>query len=192
MIVPREFYHGKSTLEITQQLIGKVLVFESPAGVASGRIVEVEAYCGNPEDPACHAAKGKTKRNETMFGPPGHAYVYFSYGMHHCFNVVVQEPGVADAVLIRALEPLEGIILMQRRRGISEIKLLCSGPGRLCQALGIGMSQNGIDLTKPPLYLVDDGYVPGSVESGPRVGISQARDLPWRFYESGSVYVSRG
>lgn len=192
MILAREFYHGKDTLEITQQLLGKILVHESPSGLTSGRIVEVEAYCGNPQDPACHASKGKTKRNEMMFGPPGNAYVYFSYGMHHCFNVVVQEQGIADAILIRALEPLEGLVLMQRRRGVADKKMLCSGPGRLCQALDITINHNGVDLTKPPLYLIDDSYSPESIESSPRIGISQARELPWRFFVTGSQYVSRG
>lgn len=192
MILPRDFYHGKDTLEIARLLVGKILIHESPAGKITGRIVEVEAYCGNPEDPACHAAKGKTKRNQAMFGQPGHAYVYFTYGMHTCFNVVVQDANVADAVLVRAVEPLEGLILMQRRRGISEKRLLCSGPGRLCQAFDIALSHDGADLIKPPLYIVDDGYVPAALATTPRIGISQAKELPWRFYEAGSMFVSRG
>lgn len=191
MILQREFYYGNSTLDIAQDLIGKILVHTSPAGETRGRIVETEAYCG-AWDAACHAARGKTKRNEMMFGSPGFAYVYFTYGMHHCFNVVVQEAGTADAILVRALEPLDGLILMQRRRGITDTRLLCSGPGRLCQALDISIGHNGRDLTLPPLYLEDDGYVPAGITAGPRVGISQARDLPWRFCEVGSAFVSKG
>ena len=192
MILQRDFYRGKDTLEISRLLIGKVLVHESPAGMTTGRIVEVEAYCGNPNDPACHATKGKTKRNAAMFGEPGRAYVYFTYGMHTCFNVVVQDLDVADAVLVRALEPIDGLILMQRRRGITEKRLLCSGPGRLCQAFDITLSHNSADLTSPPLYILDDGYVPAELVAAPRIGISQAKELPWRFYEAGSVFVSRG
>jgi len=191
LILTRDFYYGKDTLEISRLLIGKILVHESPAGKTTGRIVEVEAYCGNPDDPACHAAKGKTKRNEAMFGEPGHAYVYFTYGMHTCFNVVVQDANVADAVLIRALEPIDGLTLMQRRRGVSDKRLLCSGPGRLCQAFDITLSHKGADLTTPPLYIIDDGYVPAELVATPRIGISQAKELPWRFYEAGSAFVSR-
>lgn len=191
MILPGEFYVGKDTVEIARALVGKVLVHESHAGKTSGRIVEVEAYCGNSGDPACHAARGKTKRNEAMFGPAGHAYIYFIFGMYHCFNVVVQKTGIADAVLIRAVQPLDGLELMQRRRGITDHRLLCRGPGRLCQAFDLTRAHNGMDVIRPPLYLWDDGYEPQQITASPRIGISQAREHEWRFYEQTSVFVCR-
>jgi DNA-3-methyladenine glycosylase len=190
MILPQEFYRSGETLELARNLLGKILVHRSRAGETSGRIVEVEAYC-QEADPACHAARGKTRRNEQMFGPPGHAYVYFTYGMHHCFNVVVQDEGIADAILVRAVEPLEGIALMMRRRGLADERLLCSGPGRLCQAYDITLEQNGWDLARPPLYIMDDGFVAAAIESSARTGISQGKDLHWRFFLSGNKFVSR-
>jgi len=178
-------------LSLARKLLGLVLVHESRAGITSGRIVEVEAYRGDGSDLASHAARGKTKRNEKMFGPPGHSYVYFTYGMHHCFNVVVQDENIADAILVRALEPLEGIPLMQRRRGLSDEKRLCSGPGRLCQALDITLQHNGLPLTAPPIYIMDDKYEPPSIESSARIGISKSKELPWRFFIPGNPFVSR-
>lgn len=177
------------TLESTPRLLGSYLVRESPEGVTAGRIVEVEAYVGD-EDPACHAYRRETERNRAMFGPPGRAYVYRIYGMHWCVNVVTEGVGRGCAILIRALEPVEGIPLMADRRGGA--KDLAKGPGMLCQALAIDRTLDHADLTRPgPLYLVH-GDVPADIATSGRIGITKAADFPWRFYEAGSRWVSRG
>jgi DNA-3-methyladenine glycosylase len=187
------------TLEVAQQLIGCLLRHETEAGVASGRIVETEAYC--QRDPASHAYRGQTSRNRSMFGPPGHAYIYLSYGVHYCFNVVTAPEGVAEAVLIRALEPVEGLELMLRRRGIAappdevpeRLRLrVASGPGNLTVALGLSNVQDGQDLTTGPLTLRSRpaGEPEPVIVATPRIGISQAVDHPWRFLLSGSRAVS--
>jgi DNA-3-methyladenine glycosylase len=153
-----------------------------------GRIVEVEAYDG--EDPAAHGFRGRTERNASMFGPPGHAYVYRSYGIHWCLNLVCDEEGRAEAALIRALEPLEGLDVMRGRRGLDDERLLCAGPGRLCQALGVTRAHDGLPLDEPPFEL---RRPPRAVEvvAGPRIGISVATTLPWRYAEAGSRFLSR-
>jgi len=166
-------------------------VHESCEGIVSGRIVETEAYCGQGVDPACHAARGRTARNAVMFGPAGHAYVYFTYGLHHCLNFVTQAPDIADAVLIRALEPMLGVALMQARRKVLRRELLTSGPSRLCQALGVTLIHNGLALNQPPLYVTDDGTIPSRVTATPRLGISKGQDLLWRFVDAASPYLSR-
>lgn len=162
----------ENTLEAARGLLGSVLVHESPRGRTSGVIIETEAYLQG--DPACHAYRGRTERNAAMFGPPGSAYIYFIYGMHHCFNVVTR-PG--EAVLIRALDPLEGIDLMEERR---RRKPLCDGPAKLVRAMGIGPELNGHDLGHPPLYL---HHRPNrrKVHVSTRIGISRGRELPYRF-----------
>jgi DNA-3-methyladenine glycosylase len=171
-------------LEVAEELIGATFLVDG----VGGKIVEVEAY--HHEDPAAHGYRGRTERNATMFGPPGHAYVYRSYGIHWCVNFVCEPEGVADAVLIRALEPTHKLSLMRRRRGVEDERRLCSGPGRLCQALAITGAHDGLALDRPPFRLEARTEKP-EVVRGPRVGISRATDLPWRYGLAGSRYLSR-
>jgi DNA-3-methyladenine glycosylase len=184
---------AQDTVAAAKSLLGAILEHRSPEGVAAGRIVETEAYLC--DDPACHAHRGETPRNRPMFGPPGRAYVYFIYGMHRCFNVVTGPEGRGEAVLIRALEPLSGIGLMRRRRGIEDVRRLCDGPAKLVQALGIGAEHNGANLARGPLRLLQDAAPEAGTESRvravPRVGISVAVDLPLRFYPAGNPWVSK-
>lgn len=193
--LPRRFYL-QPTLRVARGLLGAVLVHDAADGRAAGRIVEVEAYRG-PADQAAHSRGGhRSARNEVMYGPPGHAYVYFIYGMHYCMNVVTQPPGVPEAVLIRALEPVEGEDLMRRRRGLPAAPAwrLCRGPGALCRALGITRALNGADLVRGPLRIVA-GTPPSAAAVGrsPRLGVAYAgahAALPWRFFVRGSPAVS--
>lgn len=180
----RDFYN-RDTLTVARDCLGKMLVYESPQGVLAGRIVETEAYL--KDDPACHASRGITRRNATMFGEPGHAYVYFTYGFHHCLNFVTMPSGVGEAVLIRALEPLHGIETMKRNRGKENLRDLCSGPGKLTQALGIDRSLDGADLCGSVLYVLDAPAVEGQVVARPRVGIREWTDRLWRFYPASLV-----
>ncbi len=176
---------------VARELLGCVLVRRLGGAILRGRIVETEAYSA-ANDPASHAYRGRTPRNNIMFGPPGLAYIYFIYGKNFCLNVVTEPEGKAGAVLIRALEPLEGIPLMQRFRGTSVLKQLTSGPGKLCQAFGIDRALNGIDLLGNQLYLIKGLPVDREeIVVTTRVGISTGQDLPWRFYLRGSPYVSR-
>ncbi|MDR7517451.1 MAG: DNA-3-methyladenine glycosylase [Armatimonadota bacterium] len=186
--LPRRFF-ARSTLQVARDLLGHLLVHETPEGVVAGRIVEVEAYRG-PRDPASHAYR-RTPRSAIMWGRPGTAYVYFTYGNHYCVNVVTEPPGRAGAVLLRALEPVEGIELMRRRRGTDDVRLLASGPGRLTQALGITAAHNGADLTRPPLYVARGRTGPVPVARSPRIGIRVATDRLWRYYIPGHPCVSR-
>ncbi len=194
----REFYTRADTLAVARDLLGKRLVVPAPAGErVSGRIVETEAYLG-AEDAASHSYGGRrTPRTETMYAVGGTAYVYFVYGMHHQFNVVTGPAGLPHAVLVRALEPEEGVEWMRRRRPARADRELTSGPGKLCQALGIDRGFDGADLTGRRVWLEDDGarVLPSEIASGPRVGVAYAGAdalLPWRFWLEGNPFVSRG
>lgn len=175
------------SLNGARSLLGWKLVHESEEGKTSGYIVETEAY--DMYDPASHAFGGKRKRNAAMFEPAGTVYVYFTYGMHFCMNIVTGEEGYGQGVLLRALEPCEGIELMQQRRGITASKLLTNGPAKLTQAMGIGREHGGTRLGQE-LYL-EHGIVPVEIVQTTRVGISKAVDQPWRFYIANNPYVSR-
>ncbi|MBS4030095.1 MAG: DNA-3-methyladenine glycosylase [Clostridiales bacterium] len=183
-------FYRRPTPEIARTLLGKVLVHHTVEGITAGRIVETEAYLFR-DDPACHAARGRTRRNDAMFGPPGTAYVYLIYGMYYCFNVVTATEGEGEAVLIRALEPLQGLALMAARRGCDNERLLASGPGRLCQAMALHSGHNGVDLATEPLYLAEDSYLAGEIITATRIGISVGAELPLRFYLAGNRFVSR-
>lgn len=184
-ILKRDFYE-KSTLKVAQCLLGKILYYKSPEGTLSGKIVETEAYL--QDDPACHASRGITPRNKVMFGPPGHAYVYFTYGMHYCFNVVTQKEGVGEAVLIRAVEPIRGIEIMKKNRGTENLRSLTNGPAKLCQAFGIDKKMNGVDLTNGNLVILDSNEKP-KIHRAPRIGIKNNAEKLWRFYTD-SKFVS--
>jgi DNA-3-methyladenine glycosylase len=188
--LPRAFY-WRDPVAVARALLGKLLVREHRRGVTAGRIVESEAYLSR-EDSACHAARGMTPRNTVMFGPPGHAYVY-SIHSRYCLNVVSDPEGVASAVLIRAVEPLLGVELMQRRRGTEKTRDLARGPARLCEAFGIDRGLNGRDLTAPrQLWIADDGELlsPEQILVTPRIGVTSAHDLPLRFVIEGNPFVS--
>jgi DNA-3-methyladenine glycosylase len=192
--VGRDFYLQPPAI-VAQRLLGKLLVRRLGGATLIGRIVETEAYLGG-EDPASHAFRGPTARNQVMFGPPGHAYVYFIYGMHFCVNVTCEPEGRAGAVLLRALEPLAGVAEMIRLRRLppgAPPRLLTSGPGRLCQALGITRSElNGVDYTDPnsDLQIHADEWPEGQVLATPRIGIRQAAERPLRFLVAGNRFVS--
>jgi DNA-3-methyladenine glycosylase len=183
MRLRREFF-ARSVHEVAPELVGAALLVDG----VGGTIVEVEAY--DHEDPAAHGYRGRTPRNASMFGPPGRAYVYRSYGIHWCLNFVCEEEGVASAVLIRALEPERGLEEMRARRGMDGVRLLCAGPGRLCQALGVTRDHDGLPLDEPPFELVARREEP-EIVAGPRIGITQAADRPWRYCLAGSRYLSR-
>jgi DNA-3-methyladenine glycosylase len=180
----RDFF-ARSVHRVAPDLIGVTLLVDG----VGGRIVEVEAY--DQEDPASHGYRGLTPRNAVMFGPAGYAYVYRSYGIHWCLNLVCGGEGRAEAVLIRALEPTAGLDLQRRRRGVQDLLALCSGPGKLCQALAVTGDHDGLPLDVGPFRL-DERGAPPEIRTGPRVGITRATELPWRYVEAGSAYVSRG
>jgi DNA-3-methyladenine glycosylase len=184
--VKRAFFE-RPVLEVARDLVGCVVTHEDTAGV----IVETEAY--HDSEPACHAFAGVTPRTRTLFGAPGRAYVYFSYGMHSLLNAVCEPPGVGAAVLIRALEPLDGIDHMRERRGMEAVRQLCSGPGKLTQALGIGLDLNDTDLLRGPIVFSDRprAWREVTVDVDVRVGITKAAELPWRFVAAGNRFVSR-
>lgn len=179
----RSFF-DRSVHEVAPDLIGATFLFNGVGGL----IVEVEAY--HHTDPAAHSYRGETARNAVMFGPAGFAYVYRSYGIHWCVNVVCEAKGSASAVLIRALQPTQGIAAMQRRRGLDDQRLLCSGPGRLCEALGITKVHDGLPLDRTPFELrARSGDI--DIVAGPRIGITKAVDLPWRYGLKGSRFLSK-
>lgn len=212
--LPRAFYL-QDTLTVARSLLNATLIHASPAGLLAGRIAETEAYLR--DDPASHAYRRRTKRNETMWGAAGHAYIYLTYGMHYCFNAVTAPEGCAEAVLIRAVEPRAGVELMRRLRGLSvgeaaetgqafalppvgtdaSVRLaraLCGGPGKLCQAFGLDSTLDGIDLTTGErLWIAASSAPPGPAQivATPRIGISQAVEQPWRFTMRGDRYTSR-
>ena len=183
MKLDRDFF-ARSVHEVAPELIGATLLVDG----VGGPIVEVEAY--DHEDPAAHGYGGRTARNASMFGPPGHAYVYRSYGIHWCLNFVCSSTGSAEAVLIRALEPREGRDAMRERRGLDDPRLLCAGPGRLCEALGVTREHDGLPLDRPPFELLPRAGEP-EIAVGPRVGITKAVEQPWRYALAGSTFLSR-
>ncbi len=180
-------FYDRPVVEVARELIGCVVTH----GATSGVIVETEAY--HHSEPACHAFVGLTPRTSVLFGPPGIAYVYRSYGIHAMLNAVTEAPGTGAAVLIRALEPVTGVELMRERRGVEAIEALCSGPGKLTQALGIGLGDNGTDLASGPVII--SGRPPQwrdpELSVGPRIGITKAAELPWRFCAAGSRFLSQ-
>jgi DNA-3-methyladenine glycosylase len=191
VILPRRFYN-RPTLDVAKDLIGKVLVHETRAGIASGVIVEAEAYIGET-DPACHAAPGPTKRNAPLYGPPGVAYVYLNYGIHYLVNAVTEAEGRPAAVLIRALEPKDGIPLMRRRRGKAadvDVNDLCRGPGNVTRALGITLAQNCLDLTGGALRIEDRRLPRRTVRWSRRIGINVGVEHEWRVTAAGSAALS--
>ena len=183
-MLKRDFF-ARSVHEVAPDLIGVTLLVDG----VGGRIVEVEAY--DQEDPASHGHRGRTARNAAMFGPPGYAYVYRSYGIHWCLNLVCREEGVPEAVLLRALEPTSGLGVQRSRRGLEDLRGLCSGPGKLCQALGITGEHDGLALDVPPFELVEREGVP-EIVTAPRIGITRATDLSWRYMDASSPFLSRG
>jgi DNA-3-methyladenine glycosylase len=183
MRLGRAFF-ARRVHEVAPDLIGVTLLVDGVGGL----IVEVEAY--DHEDPAAHGYSGRTERNASMFGPPGHAYVYRSYGIHWCLNFVCEQEGSASAVLIRALEPTQALEVMRERRGLDDPHLLCAGPGRLCQALGVTREHDGVPLDRPPFELLPREDEP-EIAVGLRVGITKAAEQPWRYGLAGSRFLSR-
>ncbi len=177
-------FFARSVHAVAPDLIGATLLVRGIGGV----IVEVEAY--HHTEPAAHSFRGRTERNAVMFGPPGYAYVYRSYGIHWCLNFVCEEVGSASAVLIRALAPTRGLATMRRRRGVTDERLLCSGPGRLCEALAVTGGHNGRALDQPPFRL-EARRDPVEIVAGPRIGITKAVELPWRYGLKGSRFLSK-
>ena len=191
------------TISLAQNLLGCLLVHQHPSGITVGKIVETEAYLG-AADPASHAYRGVTPRNRAMFGPPGHAYIYISYGMHRCLNVTAQPVGVGEGVLLRALQPVQGVELMASRRNIDlpstvisqrqqpllNLRQISNGPGKLVQAMAIDLAQYGHDLSQPPLFIAPTQDAKAQIEATPRIGITKAADRLLRFTIKGSPWVS--
>ncbi len=190
MILPVSFY-SRSTLKVLEDLIGKVLVRKSDEGLTSGVIVEAEAYTGE-DDPASYAFCGRTKRSEIMYGPPGRAFVHFTYGMHHMLNLVTEKEEFPAAILIRALEPCEGISLMKKRRQTEELFNLCSGPAKICQAFGIDRSHNGVSLSssRSPVFIKEGERRKEELIWTSRIGIGEGKERLWRAYLKASPFIS--
>jgi len=180
----RRSFFDRPVLKVAPDLIGATLLVDGVGGV----IVELEAY--HHTEPAAHSFNGRTERNAVMFGPAGYVYVYRSYGIHWCVNFVCEEEGSASAVLIRALQPTHGLPAMRRRRGLQEERALCSGPGKLCQALGVTREHDGLALDVPPFRLEERVEVP-EIVAGSRIGITRGTELNWRYMDAGSPYLSR-
>jgi DNA-3-methyladenine glycosylase len=192
MKLPRSFYE-QPTVDVARRLLGKYLVREHAEGTTVGRIVETEAYVG-PQDKACHASRGRTPRTEIMFGPAGHAYVYFIYGFHYMLNIVTERMDFPAAVLIRAAEPVKGIRLMKKRRGTEERRNLASGPGKLCEAFAIDRTLNGSDVCGDTIYIREEGESVPSFIAKSRVGVDYAgkwKNKPLRFLVRGNTFVSK-
>lgn len=181
-------FFNRNTIQVAKELLGKYLILKTPKGKIVGKIVETEAY--HEKDPASHSYRGLTPRNKPMFGSPGYAYVYFTYGMHFCFNIVTEPNGKAGAVLIRAVEPVEGIDLMIRNRKKKDLKILTNGPAKMAQAFGIDKKFNGQDLFKGNLNIFMDGKTNHQIAKSKRIGISVAEHALLRFYIKGNTFVS--
>lgn len=188
-LIPEEFYQ-RDTVTVARELLGKHMIHHLPAGPVGGVVVETEAYLG-PGDPASHSARGKTKRNAVMFGPAACAYVYKIYGIHFCFNVTCDSPVKPAAILIRAIEPKIGIEIMTRLRNTDRLTNLCSGPGKLAQAMDINLDINGTSVVTGPVRFYYANQDPGEIVVAKRIGISQAEHLPLRFYIANNRFVSR-
>ena len=188
--LPESFF-DRPAVEVAPELLGCLLLRTGTRAQRLGRIVEVEAYLGDGSDPAAHSHRGLTPRNRSMFGPSGRFYVYRSMGIHHCLNVVCQPEGLASAVLIRALEPIDGLAIMRRLRGRRAQTELTSGPGKLCEALGISLRFDGVPVDRGTLRLLPGEQPVAGVLAGPRIGISRARELMYRFFEAGNPNVTR-
>lgn len=190
---PQPIFFARRTWEVAPELLGKILVHETPEGRLAGRIVEVESY--HQDDPAAHSFTGQTKRNKSLFGRPGTIYVYMSYGIHFCMNISVYQDGVGEGVLLRALEPLEGVELMLSNRGIQNQKIVSNGPGKLTQAMGINKDFDGLSIFNSSLSVVVDRFssqiLPQDIVMTTRIGISTAKDAPLRFYLRDNPFVSR-
>lgn len=185
----REFY-SRPTLQVAVELLGKILIYEIEGIRLGGRLVEVEAYIGE-DDPACHACRGQTPRNAIMYGDPGYLYVYFTYGNHYMLNIVTERKGFPAAVLLRGMEPMYGIDIMKKNRGVDKIAEIASGPGKMARALGITTAQKGLDVTGEQIYFINDREAGGEVWQSPRIGLSDGRDKLWRFYYPNNPHVSR-
>ena len=189
-LLPYSFYQ-RDTVTVAKELLGKYMVYINDKDIIAGKVVETEAYLGK-EDPACHSARGRDKRNEAMFGPSGHAYIYLIYGIHLCFNVTTGPPHRPEAVLIRALEPVMGIDIMRKNRRQNDILNLCNGPGKLVQAMGIGMELNGTSVVEGPIRFYSESCKENfDIVTTTRIGISRAADWPLRFYVAQSRFVSK-
>ncbi len=195
-LLPYTFYSNPDVVDVSRKLLGKVLCSGIDGSYTSGIIIETEAYCGR-NDKACHANNGlRTNRTEVMYGDPGHAYIYLCYGIHHLFNVVTNVNGLADAVLIRSVYPLDGIDIIKERRRIKKISNLTDGPGKLTKALGITTSLNKTNLSKPPVWIEERGITinPANINSSPRVGVDYAGEdakRPWRFTINPTLFVGK-